>query len=357
MIYYCGSIVPASVFYMSYVLVFKKRLSGVYTTILSVAALVFIGILFLYSHSWITSVTLNNYGNSVTLGPAYVVWMIYFAAVYMTGLFLLVRRYLITSGFEKTQLRFIFFASLMPILIGLVPNVLMPLVGNYKYIYLGPFANTVMVLIIAYAILKHRFMDVRLVLARSISYSLLLIILATGYMSGLIILSSYFIKINTSSANLLILTILSLIMAIIFQPLRLVLEKFTDKIFYKSHYDEREFLHTLSQTVATTPTLSNLSYKLLNVIVSEMRVSKAFFAIIRGGKLYISESLHQENKLDIEQNEVERLQSENTALVFDEIPEGRTKGLMRRNEISVIYPLRTRENYIGMLLLGEKKSG
>ena len=309
--------------------------------------LLFLAVLF-NTNLWIEKIILNNEGNSVILGPVYIIWGIYLAIIYNYGLFILAKKLIISKGFDRVQIKYILIAGILPMIVGIVPNIIIPLFGNYRYIFIGPFASIVMALIITYAILKHRLMDIRFVIARSVSYTLLLILIGIFYAGGLFAVSILWTKEVTTVSGLFFSTLLAVIISFSFQPLRLFLEKITDEVFYKGHYDSQELLHSFSQIMATTLTLKDLTNKLTDAINTQMRTSRGLFII---------ENLDQESKIDITKEQIRQLQSNDTIIVFEEIPEGEIKELMRKNEISLIFPLSTKEKHIGLLILGEKMSG
>lgn len=357
MIYYCGTIVPVSVFYFSYVLVNKKSLNRYWTTALVASAIFTLSLLFFRTKGWISEIILNGQGNSVILGPYYVYWMIYFATIYIAGLYIIFKKYLKSTGYDRLQLIYVFSASLMPIFIGIVPNVLLPLIGNYELIYIGPFANTVMAIIITYAILKHRFLDISFVVARSVSYFLLIVLLGLIYSGGLFIASSFITKSRADVENIIVSTVLALIIAFTFQPLRVFLEKITDKIFFKQKYNTEELLNILSKTMAISMTLADLSQKTLTIITKNLRVTRASFAIFKDKGMLIVESENLAKHLELTKSGVESLMKEHRMLVLEEIEEGQLKEFMRSHEIYVAVPLQTKESFIGFLILGEKSSG
>ena len=57
-------------------------------------------------------------------------------------------------------------------------DLLLPALGDYRYVWVGPVATIIFLFAIMYSIVRYRLMDVKMAVARSVSYVLLLIALA-----------------------------------------------------------------------------------------------------------------------------------------------------------------------------------
>jgi signal transduction histidine kinase len=164
-------------------------------------------------------------------------------------------------------------------------------------------------------------------------------------------------KTSTPAASLISSTILALIIAYTFQPLRSLLEKTTDKIFFKERYDTEAVLNTLSKTMATSLTLGDVTARILTIITHELRLTDATFAIINDKDIYIVESQHHDKPLDMTKGDIEKMADPEKLLILDEMEESPLKDFMRKKEISLAVPLLTKQHFMGFLLLGEKSSG
>ncbi len=360
----------AAVIYMSTTLLFSFvfpsvsfKVALVYAKIYMFLYVLFSVWLLYFTKWWVIGVVIDPVKGLQTIlhTQGYIVWIL---ATWVNFLWIAINFIIkgkTASRYQKQQLSYLWIGYILFGIAVTISDGVIPLAWHdTSYFYLSAVTNLFFSGLVGYIILKHRFLDIKLVLARSVSFTILLIILGLLYVVAFFGVGNLFAS-GTSSLSsqeaVLVYTLLSLVIAFTLGPLRVFLESTTDKIFYKGRYNSQDLLHSFSQTIATTPTFSNLTYRLLEVIEKEMRISKVFFAIMRNENLYLAESEHQENGLNISSTDVERLQSESSAILIDEIPDGITRTLMEKNGISLIVPLRTRENYVGLLLLGEKKSG
>ncbi len=111
--------------------------------------------------------------------------------VYLVALFMLA-----TSGYafalffrnqkhlrrkQQAQARLVLYGSSLTALLGLFFNLLLPLLGDYRFVWLGPLSSLFFVGFCAYAIVATHLFDVRLLIRRTFVYSLLLALLAGSF--------------------------------------------------------------------------------------------------------------------------------------------------------------------------------
>ncbi len=79
------------------------------------------------------------------------------------GLFHLWRKRRHADAVERRQISLIFFGMLFAVVFGVSCNLVLPLLGNYDLVWLGPDFTLVLVIFMAYAIVKHHLFEIRLV--------------------------------------------------------------------------------------------------------------------------------------------------------------------------------------------------
>jgi len=316
------------------------------TTLLSLTPLVF-------SHA-----TLANEAITPIPGPAIPFFGLYVASHIIGTIVILIKKLRKSVGAVREQVRFMLLGLAVTYVLAFITTFLFVVLFKItSLVFLGPNYTLILISAVTYAIVKHRLFDIRLVIARSVSYSLLLVILGSIYSGGLFIVSSLITKTSTPAASLISSTILALIIAYTFQPLRSLLEKTTDKIFFKERYDTEAVLNTLSKTMATSLTLGDVTARILTIITHELRLTDATFAIINDKDIYIVESQHHDKPLDMTKGDIEKMADPEKLLILDEMEESPLKDFMRKKEISLAVPLLTKQHFMGFLLLGEKSSG
>ncbi|MBI4406948.1 MAG: HAMP domain-containing histidine kinase [Candidatus Kerfeldbacteria bacterium] len=129
-------------------------------------------ILWIYSLTWgviigIPGVTLKDVvydptGRLVT-GPGLYFYGLSIAIFLLGGLFHLWRKKRQADAVERRQINLIFFGISFSSIFGIACNLVLPLFNNYDLVWLGPDFTLVLVVFMAYAIVKHHLFEIRLV--------------------------------------------------------------------------------------------------------------------------------------------------------------------------------------------------
>ena len=125
-----------------------------------------------------------NYGwwKDVILGtPEYIFYTIYFTAVYYGALFIVWRKYTLYRGTTKIQILYLLVSLLIAGSFGAVFDLLFPWIALYKFIWLGPIGTVIMIGIIIYAPARHKLIDLRFAVARTVAYTLIITLVAGVY--------------------------------------------------------------------------------------------------------------------------------------------------------------------------------
>lgn len=127
-----------------------------------------------FTDLFIKSVTSKLFGFYPVPGIFYPFYLLFFIAYISLGFFELVRAYRKAIGYRRNQIKYIFLASMVGFLSGLTT---FPLVFNIKIPPVGAPFVSLYAIIIAYAIVKHRLMDINIVIKKGATYSLLVLFL------------------------------------------------------------------------------------------------------------------------------------------------------------------------------------
>lgn len=306
-------------------------------------------------------VTINN-GNPVPI-PGYGIPLfgINLVGGVIISFITLRKKYLSAKGLEKNQLRFFYFGVTLTFSLLIFTNFLFVVFLNFtKLVILGPFWTLILVTCITYAIIKHRFFDINLIVARTVSYSLLLLLLGGFYASSLFLIGNFLLPTKFTNNEFWVSTALALIMAYSFQPWRRFLENLTDKYFYKGGYDSHEVLTVMSKVMASTYILDDLLNRILQNLVSSVRIRRGQILLLEKENPYYWQSAgYQGNEVLLEADEIKKIikNLHEGSIYFEEIDESEIKNIMRKKELNVIIPLNIKDEKIGLILLGDKSSG
>src|SRR5207244_3913013 len=96
---------------------------------------------------------------------------------------------------------------------------------------------------VAYTIIRHGFLDVRLIVARTVGYALTIATIAGIYSAILFgILSRFIGTEHVSTAQQFIYILLAVFLAFTFQPIKKFFDRLSNKIFYRDAYEPQVLL-------------------------------------------------------------------------------------------------------------------
>lgn len=104
-------------------------------------------------------------------GPLYPLFAVYFLVAFIAALGVLVRKWRKARGLQRAQLQYLAVGITFSGAGGIATNLLLPLVtGKSAYSWLGPYFSLCLVALTAHAIIRHRLMDLRIIIHRGLVY-------------------------------------------------------------------------------------------------------------------------------------------------------------------------------------------
>lgn len=307
-----------------------------------------------------SSITVSNGIVSPNAGPGILLFLIH-AIIFALGSFvILIRRYLKSTGIERAHLRFILYASAPFFTLVPAANFILPVVFHYSYlIALSPFYTILFALLIAYAIVRQQLFDVRAIVAKSVTYALVLITMAIIYSLAAFSFSNLIFETFqvTGTNQNFVYAALAVVLAFTFQPLQAAFSALSDRVFYRDIYDTQELLRRLSTVMATNFELDPLLTSLLQDITQTMRLSHGSFILLHDHTPYLAKAYGFDRPPHYETQTIAALTSKREMVVYDELPEDGLKHLMNELNSAIAAPLIAEKDFVGLLLLGEKRSG
>ena len=244
---------------------------------------------------------------------------------------------------------------------GFVVDLFLPALGDYRYIWIGPIATIIFLFAIMYSIVRYRLMDVKMAVARSVSYMLLLIALAVVY-----VISAYVISILVFQRSLtvdshvnLMNMILAMILAVMYQPVKKIFDKFTDRVFYYGEYDADTFTREISKILTYTADLQLLTRRVGNYIATSLKAEKVAFCIPEKG-IY---GRAGRRRISVVEEDVHRIMdyyykncSFPEVILANQVKDPELKKLLDIHRTKIVMPLLHQNQETGILFLGEHKS-
>jgi hypothetical protein len=204
--------------------------------------------------------------------PLYVSGVIFYLFFVIFSYYELLRFLPQTKGFKRLQTLYIIFGFMFGFLGG--TSTFLPMFRLDMFYPFGNFGITIYVFILAYAILRHRLMDIYLVFRRTVVYSLSAGVL-TGIFIVLVLVMTRHVAELTGITSLAITAIAALFIAFIFEPLRNTLQSFVNKVFFKTTYDYYALIQKVSHELALTIELRTVYRLIVDTIIDSLKLKSA----------------------------------------------------------------------------------
>lgn len=167
-----ASLLPAT--FLAFTTIYPRRHEFPPSSVVTIAmgiALLF-ATLSLATNLVLQDVAIGPQGLRRTAGPLYPAFAIYFLAGWLGGLGIFVTKWRTSRGLERVQLQFLGIGLLVATVGGVSSNLLVPLMtGDSSYAMFGPYSVLPLVLLVGHAIVRHRLLDLRLVVGRGVAFA------------------------------------------------------------------------------------------------------------------------------------------------------------------------------------------
>lgn len=308
-------------------------------------------------------------GLRLTYGYMYPLFAIYFLGAFGISFVTLWRKYRVVRGSERLRIRYLFAGTFLAVVGGATTNLLIPFVfRTSRFNLLGPLFTVFAITFIAHAIVRHRLMDIRVVLRQSTTYVLSFVLCGTALIGLPAFTYSLF---DRGPANDALVTVVgvAITIAAVFPPLFRSVRRRLDRYAYRASYDQSKTLGYVTRTLSSFLDRDGL-LRYIRSVVNETVPSEnvAFYLRCNGGyALYeFGDSgavAGDEPDVVAEDPIVLHLADLSTALVREEVSPQLDRGhtdlfrsLSARNW-DLLLPLRTERQLSGFVALGPKLSG
>ncbi|MBA2279158.1 hypothetical protein H0V99_01820 [Candidatus Saccharibacteria bacterium] len=258
------------------------------------------------------------------------------------------------TGMLATVIFAIIFITIIP---ALIPS-------QEQLVFIGYFAPYIFTGVLLYSIFRQRFLNFRSIVARSVAY-----ISSLGIMSALYVFVVFYL-INkvffhddpVSLRQGFAFVLVAMFLALTFSKIQKFFDKVSNKLFFRDAYDSQVFIDKLNSILVGTIDVGAIGKKSAELIENTLQASFVQFLLAEKEGVvhrYIGSSKNSLDN-DIKSVVIENFNSSNIKVSLIEeaaLNNKKLYTLLDKNDISVIVKLVTRQQKIGFLLLGGKKSG
>lgn len=270
-----------------------------------------------------------------------------------------------SNGLRKTQLYYVLLGVGGFAIFGMSISTVPPLLGNkYQMVWEYPFdiwGSLVFVGFAGASIVKHKFMDIRLVVARSFAYLILILaftftyaVLALG-LERLILGHAY--PYNSSFGVEIIRVSIAIIMAVGFAPAKNFITAKTDRLFFRRQYDPQQLLHMLSVGLGESASLAGILQKSCDILAAQMNISKIEIVIFNKNKKFMTKMYGTDQPINIPFEQIRNIFGKGIINPDNLNDNDTSKETLRQYDIKLFIPLKTASQYLGAIFLGEKSNG
>lgn len=358
------ALVGTLITYYHFTRVYTNRMGGTllyigYTMLALLAVLSLTGKIVQYSY--VSDGTLyHSLGNSIYFIG--ILSFIYTIAVIL----LLIKRYRTTTN-PADRNRTVYLIVGWTILVTLTYTNLIPALAGLPLDHIGNLFNAI---IIAYTISRFHLLDIKFVVRRGLTYSVLITALVALYM-GAIFLGYNAMPTQPAISIVTLATVVALLLTLTASPMEHFIREGVDRLFYRETYKYRRTLLNFRNKMGNILNLEELANEILPAITKALYItqSRLLFQDTGSGDFVtqfiypprLDADVKGDLKLNVDNPIVSWLDKQNTPLSVDQlsgIPE--LKGLWQsekeqiaRAEVGLLCPV-TNGKLIGILALGKK---
>lgn len=309
------------------------------------------------------------------IGMVLYVPTVIFSIIY--GIYLLIRKTLKAKGLQRVQMAYLLtgVTVMFTLIIGLNFIAVTVLKTTFFTTY-GPLFTLPFTVLAAYTIIRHRLLDIRIVVFRALAFSVLTASFLGLYGLLLYLVTLYFSQFELTALQHIILGIGSVALAIpSYHYFRLFLQKFTDRFLFQDRPDYKQSLVEFGQALSRTIQIEEVATIILKAIQEVVRSKKVvimlrntagkmvpmkfngtykFSTIIANDHLLLKYLRHTQAPI-VKDELVILKEREPSVEHVKELAE--IERSLAELDVSVVVPLIAKKELMGILLLGDKQSG
>jgi signal transduction histidine kinase len=322
----------------------------------------------LFPHILVRSIHFDGRAKSVVLNPpVYGVYLLVFLALFGSALARLWNGLQNMDRLKRSQTGFIIAGLLSAGSLGIWFNLLWPLFGHYRTIWVGPLWSVLFISFTGYAIVRRKLFDVRVAAARAVAYLASVLVLSAVYGFVIFGLAQTLLGLELSFSTQALLSVGTGIISLSFGYVKKNFDRATEHLFFHDRYNPQELFDRMNKILVASVGLDELLGQVSQLIGDNFKASFCFVGVTSaddegGYRIRGTTDWHFASK-DIEYVRELTPHIHQNVIVVDDLPESQKslQAMLAQNGIAVLVrltpdPTHTKEGF-GYLVLGAKKSG
>jgi signal transduction histidine kinase len=258
---------------------------------------------------------------------------------------------------QRNKIRFFFAGTSTFVISASVFNLVFPIFGNYDYLLVGRLSCTVAALLFFYAIAKHEFLDVTVIINKQVAWGCTLLLM------GAMALLAYQLAANNQLLETVAIVGVVWISALIAGPLQKFLLTSAKRKFIKGWYEADEVFRRLGNSVTQESSREAIFRLTLDTLDEVFELEDALLIVALREQLKLSGYRVQKTlkKLAASEPLLAACKDKHSAILLEALDHGSRQQLkdllpLLRDK-AVIIPFHSPEYLEGVLVLGPKSSG
>ncbi len=195
-----------------------------------------------------------------TLDKAHYLIYSFFLSIFFisTIVIMFIKRSSVKLNIFKQQSKILLFGYLVSFLSGIFFNLILPYLGNFSLIAIGPICTLFFLTAISYSIIKHKQFNITFVVARSLGYFLSLMFFIVLCAAIVFFITKVILNLKISIIAQTWLSVSIAIASFMFASLKRRFDSLTNKLFYKDAYNSQDLFDSLNKVLVSNTNLKNL---------------------------------------------------------------------------------------------------
>jgi signal transduction histidine kinase len=303
-------------------------------------------------------------GGEYSYGVMYTIQTLALVGLVVLGMGGLIYRYVRYKEMQRGQLALLLTAFISFLAGSYATGVIY--VSNDSFQFVRPLSALVMMLVIIYAIVRHRLFDIRATVARSLAYLVSVVVLGTIYGFVVFGLAKLIFDLRISLVAQAVLSGSTGLAALCFPYFKKRFDRISNSLFYRDAYDVQNLFDELNRTLVSSLNLSYLLKNVSAILASNIKSGHVTFALKSEDPAQyriMGTAQRDYSKEDITRARAMTPKIHESVIVADILDENhaKLKQIMKSNEIAVLVRLapdvHRNEEGLGYIMLGPKKSG
>lgn len=319
----------------------------------------------------VEEVSTKSAQRNMQYGPLYIYFGFYYFAIFFLGIYYLRKKWQKTTGIQRSQIYIMILGLSISGILGLTTNLLYPaLTGSSRLSQFGPINTFFFLVATLYSIIRYRFLDIQLIIRRSLIYFFLIVTVISGYSLTIFIIKNQLLDTQNSPDPIDLTAVIFIALTI--SPLQQIFEKITDNYFFKARYDTQQTVLNLSKTLSFLTSVDQINLQVSSVITQNLKIEGLAIFEPSGHKnshSQLTTSYNHNLELPYDPLLLEAITNychkSSDIFIVEEIQLQLHKHPhweslihnLQKHHIAAFLPLTNKKELIGCILLKQKKSG